>query len=79
MTKKTSEMEPVIITPVPDSKQLPYTVDEAQALYVALYLEWRDADIMLERLGYSLEVDGELIPLSKRIEDAIQDAEETAS
>ena len=68
---------PIIVgQPVEPELLPPMTVDESMSLYVALYTDWRDADIVLENMGYALEQDGILVPLSDRIQQAIKDAKE---
>ena len=52
------------------------SAQESMELYVAIYTDWQDADMLLERLGCPLEQDGILIPLSDRIEQAVKNAKE---
>jgi len=72
MNKK---IEPIIVVPE-NEEEKPYSAEAAKALYIALYTDWRDADILLETLGFPLERNGELRSLSQRIEDALQTKEE---
>ena len=68
---------PVIIgqEPEPDPENI-MSAQESMELYVAIYTDWQDADMLLERLGCPLEQDGILIPLSDRIEQAVKNAKE---
>ena len=68
---------PVIIGQEPEiDPEKMMTAQESMELYVAIYTDWQDADLLLERLGCPLEQDGILIPLSDRIEQAVKNAKE---
>ena len=74
--------EPVIIGVEPDEDYISPTVDFelAAAYYQALFVDWMDADIILDKLGVPLQAeDGTLMPMSDRILKAVENAERRTS
>ena len=75
------ENEPVIIgVDGPDEVQPTQEFQIAVEYIIAIWNDWQDADIVLEKKGAPIQSpDGTLIAMSDRIEKAINDAKQSVS
>ena len=76
-----NENEPVIIgVDVPEDEVQPMQEFQIAVEYIiAIWNDWQDADIVLEKMGASLQnPDGTLVAMSDRIEKVVNDAKRSA-